>query len=195
MQPIDSLRQFCRTLSRLVGVVSLAVASSCSQPPDPRFTNFEIRGADGIAKYDPKTGRLQRLDIDHNKDGKIETFSYWDGPRALRIEIDSDGDGRIDRWEHYGDGSRLIRVGSSRHDDGIEDTWTYPDSEGHLAKVESDTNRDGVIDKRETYAPGGTAAGARVLAVVDFDFDRTGRSRLRLHYRPDGTFERAETPR
>lgn len=173
----------------------LALSWSCNRAPDPRFTNFEIRGKDGIAKYDPKTGRLQRLDIDHNKDGKLETFSYWDGPRVLRIEIDSDGDGRINRWEHYGDGNQLARVGSSRTDDGIEDTWTYPDGDGNLAKVEIDTDRDGVIDKREIFARGSDTRAPRVLSVVDLEIDRAGRPRLRLHYSPNGSFERMEVTR
>ena len=174
---------------------AVVLSAACSEPPDPRLTNFEVRGKDGVAKYDPQTGRLKRLDIDHNRDGRIETFSYWDGPRVLRIEIDADSDDRIDRWEHYDDTNKLVRVGSSSRDDGVEDTWTYPDTAGQLARVESDTNRDGVVDKRETYSPTAGSPAARVLSMVDLDIDGSGQPRLRLHYAPGGTFERTEVVR
>lgn len=81
----------------------LAVAG-CSAPPDPRRTNFEVRREGVYAKYDPKTGRLAKLDVDTNKNGKIDTFSYRDGTTLHRIEIDQDEDGKIDRWENYGAG-------------------------------------------------------------------------------------------
>jgi hypothetical protein len=179
----------------VLGICVLTVASACTEQPDPRRTNFEIRGRDGLAKYDPKTGRLSRIDIDHNKDGRIETFSHWDGARVLRIEIDADRDGRIERWEHYGENNRLSRVGSSTRDDGIEDTWTYPDGDGRLARVDTDLNRDGVVDKRETFTAGAAAPERRVLSVVELDMGEDGRPTRRLHYAADGTFQRAEVLR
>lgn len=183
-----------RRLSRLLAMCCAMLCCTCAEPPDPRRTNFEVRGKDGIAKYDPKTGRLSRLDIDQNKDGRIETFSYWDGARVLRIEIDSDGDGRIDRWEHYGEGNRLERVGSSRLDDGTEDTWTYPDAAGSLARVDTDTDRDGVVDKRETFSlvPGSHIS---VLSAVDLAVDASGQPRRRLHYSSDGSLVKSEVLR
>jgi hypothetical protein len=184
-----------RVAAPLVLAVWLLGAMSCSERPDPRRTNFEIRGQEGVAKYDEKTGRLSRIDIDHNKDGRLETFSYWDGARVMRIEIDADSDGRIDRWEHYDDTNTLERVGSSRRDDGIEDTWTYPDADGQLARVETDANRDGVVDKRETFAAGSASSPRRVLSVVDLDMDVDGVPKRRLYYAADGTFQRAEVLR
>ena len=180
-------------LASTAPAVALAFLS-CTQPPDPRRTNFEIRGKDGVAKYDPASGRLSRIDIDHNKDGRIETFSYWDAARILRIEIDSDGDGRIDRWEHYDAANHLTHLGSSAHDDGIEDTWTYPNQHGQLARVELDIDRDGAIDQRRLFEPGGGSAQS-VLSSVELDIDRTGAAARRLHYAPDGTFQRAEVLR
>ena len=55
-----------------------------------------------------------------------------DGATVLRIEIDKDADGRIDRWEYYGPGKVLERVGVSRAGNGVEDTWQYFDSSGDL---------------------------------------------------------------
>src|SRR4026208_1066095 len=128
-----------------IALVALAISVACEATPDPRRTNFEIRAKEGVAKYDPKSGKLQRFDADLNKNGKMETFSYWDGGRVIRIEIDKDEDGKIDRWEHYNAQNKVERVGSSSKDDEVEDTWTCPDEKGFLARVESDTNRDGVV--------------------------------------------------
>jgi hypothetical protein len=173
----------------------LTATVACTERPDPRRTNFELRNKDGVAKYDRKTGRLRRIDIDRDHDGRIETFSYWDASRVIRIEIDTDGDNRIDRWEHYDAANRLSRVGSSRRDDGVEDTWTYPDDAGLLARVETDTDRDGVIDKRETFTGGATSSDARVVSTIDFELDRYGTPARRLLYAPDGTFRHAEVLR
>lgn len=182
-------------LNVTVVAVLLTGCISCSEPPDPRRTNFEIRGKEGVATYDPKTGRLKRIDADTNKNGRIETFSYWDATRIIRIEIDRDEDGRIDRWEHYDANNKLSRIGSSTKDDEVEDTWTYPDSNGFLAKVESDTDRDGGIDKREIYSPTPGTTGGRVLSIVELEIDKTGAAGRRIYYRPDGTFERSEVSR
>ena len=181
-----------RTAASLAACV-LGVTIACSEPPDPRRTNFEITGKDGVAKYDPKTGRLLRIDIDQDKDGRIETFSYWDAARVHRIEIDSDHDGRIDRWEHYNERNILARVGSSSTDDGIEDTWAYPNRNGELERVETDSDRDGAIDKRESFTAGGPAS--RVLSAVELDLDHTGHPGRRLVYGPDGSFQRVEVLR
>lgn len=191
-QRFFALRRCCHALLLFVFA---GAGATCNWAPDPRRTNFEVRGKDGVAKYDPKTGRLSRIDIDHNKDGRIETFSFWDGARVTRIEIDRDSDGRIDRWEHYDAANRLARVGSSRHDDGVEDTWTYPDGSGLLTRVETDTDRDGVVDKRETFAADPVRAGHRVLSLVELEIDGSGTAARRLYYAADGRFQRSEVTR
>jgi hypothetical protein len=176
----------------MVGVAALV---GCSAPPDPRRTNFEIRGKEGVAKYDPKTGRLKRVDADINKNGRIETFSYWDATRIIRVEVDRDEDGKIDRWEHYDANNKMTRVGSSSRDDQVEDTWTYPDAIGFLGRVEADLDRDGAIDKREIYVPRPGAPEGRVLSMLELDLDKSGQPGRRLYYRADGSFEKAEAVR
>ena len=178
-------------LPAIVCILTLTLAA-CSNAPDPRRTNFEVKGKDGVARYDPDTGRLKRIDADMNKNGRIETFGYWDANLLIRIEIDRDEDGTVDRWEHYDEKKQLTRVGTSSRDDGIEDTWSYPDATGFLAKVESDTDRDSRVDRRELYVPQPDTAGGRVLAAVELEFDHTGRPQRRLTYKPDGNFDKAE---
>jgi len=172
-----------------------ALVGACSAPPDIRKTNFEIRGKEGVAKYDPKTGRLKKLDYDANKNGKIDSFSYWDATRCIRIEMDQDEDGKIDKWEYYDGKNKIEKVGSSSRDDEVQDTFAYPDANGFLARVETDSDRDGAIDKRELYVPRPGTASERVLATVEYEFDKTGAPGRRLYYRPDGSFEKSEVLR
>jgi hypothetical protein len=49
------------------------------------------------ASHDKATGKLGRLPVDAAKDGKPDIYSYMSGAKFLRIEIDSDEDGKIDR--------------------------------------------------------------------------------------------------
>ena len=70
--------------------------------------------------YDKK-GRLELLRYDSKGTGTFDRFSYMDGTPILRIEVDSNGDGKIDRWGYYGPDQKLEKVGFSRAQDGIED--------------------------------------------------------------------------
>jgi hypothetical protein len=178
-----------------VAVMALGALVGCNTPPDVRRTNFEIRGKEGVAKFDPKTGRLRKLDYDANKNGRMDSFSYWDATRVIRIEMDQDEDGKIDKWEYYDEKNAIERVGSSSRDDEVQDTWAYPDSAGFLARVEFDTNRDGAIDKREFYVPTNDGSQRRLLSTVEFEIDASGRAGRRLYYRPDGSFEKSEIVR
>jgi hypothetical protein len=169
-----------------------ALAASACKPPDPRRTNFEIRGQEGVAKYNPKTGKLEKLEFDRNKNGKMDSVSYMDGTRFVRIELDQDEDGKLDRWEYFDAANKLERIATSSRDDEVQDTWAYPDATGFLARVETDADRDGVVEKREFFVPRPGKSAERVLSMVEFGLDKDGRAAQRLHYRPDGQFERAE---
>ena len=182
------------SLSTVV-IALVSTLAACSAPPDPRRTNFEVRGKEGVAKYDPKTGKLTRLEFDANKNGTFESVSYMDGTRVIRIEMDRDEDGKLDRWEYYDSNNKVERVGSSSKDDEVQDTFTYPDAGGFPARVETDSDRDGRIDKREHFVPKPGPGNDRVLAIVEYDFDQTGNPGRRLYYRTDGSFDKSEVLR
>jgi len=116
--------------------------------------------------YDKLTGRLQLLKYDANRNGTFETLSYMDGTRVLRIEIDTDEDGKIDRWEHYGADQKLERVGTSRANDGKEDAWSYAGPDGAIVRIDVSTERDGKVTRTEYYEK-----GALVRAEEDSDKD------------------------
>ena len=154
--------------------------------------------------YNKKTGKLEVIKYDSDGDSKFDTVSYMDGPHIVRIEIDKDQDGKVDRWEYYGPGQKLEKVGVSRANDGIEDAWSFFDAAGvvvrievstkrdgkpnrieyysgnALNRVEEDTDADGRIDKWETYE------GQRLTSVA-FDMRHRGVPDRRLIYASDGS--------
>ena len=153
--------------------------------------------------YDRETGKLTVLKYDSNGDGKPDTFSYMDGNRIVRIEIDKDQDGKIDRWEYYGPDRTLEKVGFSRLNDGKVDAWSYTTADGSIARVDVSTHRDGRVDRVEYYeqnamvrAEEDTDGDGRIdkweqydgsrLASVAFDTTHRGTPDRRLVYTADG---------
>ncbi len=179
-----------RPLIPLVSLCLLAVA--CESPPDPRRTDFKVDRGGVKAEYSPKTGRLNRLEVDTNKNGRIDSWTRMEGTRIDLIEIDRDENGKIDRWEHYVN-NKMVKIGTSSRGDGVEDEWAYPGPKGFVERVESDTNRDGRIDKWENFEASPSPGGRPFLRSVSLDPDSKGLPTRILLYRPDGSFERSET--
>jgi len=117
--------------------------------------------------YDKATGKLQLLKYDSNKNGVVDTWSYMDGARVVRIEIDKDEDGKIDRWEYYGPNQKVEKVGFSRSNDGQEDAWSYNGSDGKVARIEVSARRDGKVTRTEHYTN-------EVLVSAEEDSDENG---------------------
>jgi len=172
--------------------VVAASALACADPEQARIK------ATSIPTYDPATGKLTRLTADLNKDGRIDTYTYMDGTRVLRSEIDADQDGRIEKWEFHGPDGRVARVAVSREKNGKADAWIYPGADGKIARAEmsseqdetkidrwewyeaeqvvraeEDASGDGRVDKWETYR-----AGALASVMLDEDYDGAPDRRL-----------------
>ena len=177
--------------------IDLLLVSSCA-------------GGDANAKkgiepvYDKQTGKLTLLKYDSNGNGKVDTFSYMDGARVVRIEIDKDEDGKIERWEYYGPDQQLLKIGLSRANDGRVDAWSYPNPDGSTARMDLSSTRDGSVDRTEYYEKNAlvraeedtdgdgridkweTYDGAR-LASVAFDTIHRGTADRRFLYGADGS--------
>jgi hypothetical protein len=155
-------------------------------------------------EYHPTTGRLQQLKYDSDKNGRADAVSFMDGPRILRIEIDKDEDGKVERWEYYGADRKLERVGFSRGNDGKEDAWSYAGADGKVLRIEISTRQDGRVSRTEHYEQDrlrraeedsdgdGTIDKWEVfegdrLASVAFDISRRGHPDRRLVYASDGS--------
>lgn len=183
----------------MLGIVTLL--SACSAPAQVPYVE---------AIYDEETGRLRELAYDGNGNGRVDGWSYMDGTEVLRIELDRDENGLVERWEYYGPGQRIEKVGISRAANGKPDAWFYQGADGALVKLElaaggdgritrtefyeegqlarstEDTNGDGAVDKWETFHDG-------AVTSVAFDLEKAGRPTQRLLYARDGSLLRVDT--
>jgi hypothetical protein len=180
-------------------LIALAAGATiaCSNPERDRLRQTTI------ATYDTGTGKLKELTYDHNRNGRIDTWTQMDGARPVLTRMDRDEDGIPDRWEYYDPAGKLLKVGFSRATAGKPDAWAYSSAGPEqidrieisstadetridrweryapgnvMAEADEDTDRDGRPDKWETFADG-------VLATVAFDENRDGRPDRRLTYR------------
>jgi hypothetical protein len=174
-----------------VCAVTTLLCAACEEPPDPRRTNFRVERGNVVAQYDDKTGRMKRLEVDTNKNGKMDTWTYMDGTRIDRIEIDRDEDDKIDRWEYYTD-NKMVRVGTSTRGDGVVDEWAFQGPNGVVSRVETDVDRDGRIDKWEHFDPPAYPGAPPTLREVGLDPDPSGQPTRRLLYNARGEFERVD---
>jgi hypothetical protein len=145
-------------VSALLAAFAQCLGVSCAREPEKKLEPV----------YDPATGKLQLLKYDSKGNGRFDTWRYMDGARVTRIEIDSDEDGTIDRWEHYGPDEKLERVGFSLRKDGKEDAWAWVGPDGATTRVESSPRRDGKVSRIDYYEHG-------VLARAEEDSDGDGR--------------------
>jgi hypothetical protein len=119
------------------------------------------------AYYDP-WGRLQRLEYDSNGDGRTDIVAHHRGAKLPSLlEVDSDYDGSVDRWEDYDGSGHLVKVGTSRRGRG-PDVWTYPGPNDRPSRRDYDDDMDGRIERVAIYRDG------RVVRV-ELDGDRDGR--------------------
>jgi hypothetical protein len=134
-----------------VACAATLLAACDSRPPGPRIHLIEKGPYQAL--YDPD-GRLQRLVYDRNADGRAEVVTlYANTGKPLRAEIDTDGDGTVDRWEYFRTDGALDKVGLSRRNNGRPDEWDFPDAFGALARRELDEDGDGTVDRVETPLP------------------------------------------
>jgi hypothetical protein len=164
-------------------------------------------------------GRLSQLAFDFNKNGRNDSVGYLEGTRILRIELDADENGKVERWDFYGDDRKVTKVGLSQRNDGVMDAQAFYTAGGMLQRIEvstrrdgrydrteyyeanvlvrsvEDTNGDGRADKWETYRPAPDAGpGVPPYAITStaFDDSGSGRPERRFFYGPKGTIARVE---
>jgi hypothetical protein len=77
------------------------LATGCS----PGRTGEEPR-----AEYNPANGHLERLRFDANHNGRNDAVAIMDGARIVRIELDLDEDGQVERRDFYTPDGVLDRV-------------------------------------------------------------------------------------
>jgi hypothetical protein len=156
-------------LPHLYLTVLVSSAAACGSKPDPYLHPV----------YDSKTGKLQLLEWDRDRDGRVDAWGHMDGTKLIKIDVDTNGDGKPDRWEYYDGTTNMIKVEISTKRDGRIDRIEYTDH-GKVLRAEADGDQDGRMDRWETYD------GAR-LASVAFDTEHHGFADRRIVYGADGS--------
>jgi hypothetical protein len=102
----------------LAVVAGVAAYKTCGPYGEQCRTDPRVRRV-----YDSETGRLRLLIYDADGNGRFDTWSFMDGERLLRMEIDEDEDGVTDRSEEYGPDGQLLRS-TRRNSVGTTDSVT-----------------------------------------------------------------------
>ena len=188
----------------------IALLADCSPKPS---------GDRPRAEYDNATGRLSKIELDANKNGKNDTVSYMDGTRVIRVELDLDENGKVERWDFYGPDGKLEKVGFASRNDGVMDSQAFYGSDGVVKRIEISTRRDSRFDRTEYYERNALvrseddsngdgrpdkwdyytprpdhAAGEPAYAIssTEFDDSGSGRAERRFVYGADGKVSRVE---
>jgi len=118
--------------------------------------------------YDVGTGKLQLLKYDSDGNGKTDIWCHMDGTRVVRIEVDENDDGKIDRWQYYDRDQRIEKVGSSTRMDGKEDIWAHHALDGTVTRIDSSLHQAGKVSRIEYFEK-------RTLTRAEEDTDGDGR--------------------
>ncbi|MSO30074.1 MAG: hypothetical protein EXQ48_03905 [Acidobacteria bacterium] len=130
-----------------------------------------------MVDYDKTTGRLRRIEFDANKNGKNDTVGFMDGTQILRVELDLDENGKVERWDFYGPDQKLEKVGFSSRNDDLMDSVAFYQPDGVVARIELSPKRDGTFNRIEFYKHGS-------LDHSEEDADGDGRPDKWETYRP-----------
>jgi hypothetical protein len=188
-----------RSISRLA--VLVVIVCACSN-------GGRERDRAAITPAYDQAGKLKELAYDSNHNGVADTWTDMDGARAVQTRIDSNEDGRLDRWEYYDEKSNLVKIGFSRSDDGKANAWAFAGPDGGIERIEmssaaddtkvdrwerhdgngivaaeEDTDLDGSADKWETYESARLKTKG-LLVTIESDPDAAGRFTRVLEVKP-----------
>jgi len=99
--------------------------------------------------FDSATGTLSQIVYDASGDHKPDSRAYYQAGRVVRLEVDSDQDGKADTWYYYGLNEQVEKIGFSRRHDGVVDAWRILGRNGQVVSIEFSDARDGTINRRE----------------------------------------------
>jgi hypothetical protein len=156
-------------------ILTALAAHACADPERDRLR------ATTKPTYDSATGKLTELTFDANKNGRVDTWTEMDGGRPLRSRVDTNEDGKADRWEYYDDKGKVVKVGYSLQGGDKPDRWAYAAANGRIERIESSSTADeSRIDRwelRDTTGPADANAesGLGTLIRVEEDMNRDGR--------------------
>ncbi len=122
-----------------------------ARPVRSRIDTNEDGKIDRWEYYD-QNGRLTRVGLSRRNGDQPDAWAYSTADGKIeRVEVSSTADEQhIDRWEFYDSSGVLMRVEEDTNHDGRRDKWERYEN-GTVATAEFDENGDGRPDRRLTY--------------------------------------------
>src|SRR5262245_61221592 len=109
------------------------------------------------------TRRPALVTDDRNRDGRADVWRWYDADgRLVRLEIDTNFDGRPDRREEYRDNRLLRREIDRNFDDRLDDVFEFDPETSLIVLEKIDTNLNGTADLLRLYALGRPVFSERV---------------------------------
>ena len=102
-----------------------------------------------------------RVDRSRDRDRHIDRREFFRGDVMTRAEEDSNGDGRLDRWDRYDGGVLREAAFDIGLLTGRPDRRIVYDAKGQFVAVEEDVERDGTFVRLTGAAAAAAAAGVR----------------------------------
>ena len=113
--------------------------------PDRKFRKFGFSlqndGQEDAWAYVGPDGATMRIESSPRRNGRIQRIEHFEHDVLARAEDDTDGDGKIDKWETY-DGPRLATVAFDTTHRGRPDRRFVYGADGSV-RVEVDPRGDG----------------------------------------------------
>lgn len=94
-----------------------------------------------------------RVDLSSGRDRVINRHEYYAGKALARVELDTNADGRIDRWDRYEDGVLREARFDTSFQAGRPDRRLLYDPQGRFTGAEADDDRDGHFDHAAPAMP------------------------------------------
>jgi hypothetical protein len=152
---------------RIADVVTVFDSTGAARQTE---TDTDHDGAVDRWQFFSRSGEVEKEAVARRKPGTPDLWLY---PIAsgVRRELDEDGNGVVDRTEHF-DAQRLARVEVDGDGDGRMDRWQSW-SEDRLVQEDLDTDGDGVADRRLRNDPQGGGLRLEMIGRSDAVRGRT----------------------
>ena len=97
-------------------------------------------------------GKVLKLEIDSNNDGVMDRFQYYQNGALVRIESDLDNDQQIDAWDYFNKEKRIRHEGANSL--GNVNQVVFFDEKESPLRIEKDSTGDGKFDTVYNYKDG-----------------------------------------
>jgi len=188
------LNYFCSCCQRIVMrhlfsfLILLTVVALLHPEPACARENVVRRDVDKDGKIDQialfdRRGKLIRLEIDSNADEVMDRFQYYEKEQLIRVEMDTNHDQRIDCRDYFEAGKRT-RYERLSSDTGQVIQVIQFDSQERPLNMQKDTTGDGLFDSIYHFKEGMLSSSTR-------DTDTDGKPNIWQTY-ADGCAESIE---